>query len=60
MVRSSRISTSSAQVDGQSCGQAEWPILIFEIGACWFISPFYSKPLLTETNFYRKIIAVTK
>ena len=26
IVRSSSNSTSSAQVDGQSCGQAEWPI----------------------------------
>src|SRR4029453_13721046 len=38
----SRISTSSAQVDGQSWGQAEWPILIFE---CWF--------MVGETSGYR-------
>ena len=39
IVRSSSNSTSSAQVDGQSCGQAEWPIR-FAPGSLtvWFIA----------------------
>src|SRR5215472_12616320 len=42
MVWSSKISTSSAQVEGQSCGQAEVPIF-FE-RTSWFMVESFSRP----------------
>ncbi|ADZ65793.1 hypothetical protein BRUCa_0709 [Brucella melitensis] len=47
-------------MDGQSCGQAEWPILIFDMGVCRFMIVYYPNHLPAETNFCQMIAPLMK
>ena len=49
MLRPSTTSISSAQADGQSCGQVEWRISIL---ACWFMTNFVTSNDLRAEGIY--------